>query len=202
MDSRLARLFKRPTLEVAPRLLGRVIARLMKDGRVLRCTFAEVEAYHESEPGSHAYHGVTRRNAAMFGPPGHAYVYFVYGMYYCLNITTEREAEGAAILVRGLLPPEDERELRLTGPGLICKNLDIDRARHNGLDLLDDGNGQLWLEWGRGAPAKDVIAAPRVGLSERQAPDLPWRFSLRGWKHGKGLADDGAAASRRRFRGL
>ena len=174
----------------------------MKDGRVLRCTFAEVEAYHESEPGSHAYKGVTKRNAVMFGLPGHAYVYFVYGMYYCLNISAEAVGVGAAILVRGLLPPEDEPDLRLNGPGLVCKNLDIDRARHNSLNLLDESNGHIWLEWGRGVPMKSVVMTPRIGLSTRQAPDLPWRFCLPEWNRGRASSAESTNASRRRSRGL
>ena len=170
-----------PVLEVAPRLLGAV---LRHDGVAVRLT--EVEAYDgEDDPGSHAYRGRTRRNATMFGPPGHLYCYFTYGMHVCCNVVCGEEDRASAVLVRagevvdGLELARSrrsgapDRDLA-RGPARLCRALGIDLT-HDGVDLLA-GDG-LSLALGD-EPAGEVVTGPRVGL--RGAPDRPWRFWIKG----------------------
>jgi len=168
-----------PALEVAPRLLG---ARLTHAGVTVRIT--EVEAYAgAADPGSHAYRGLTRRNAVMFGPAGRLYCYFTYGMHVCCNVVTGPEGEASAVLLRagevvdGLetararRPGSTDRDLA-RGPARLCRALDIELA-HDGSDL---GAGPIRLELDE--PVLDVSTGPRVGL--RGAPERPWRFWMTG----------------------
>ena len=173
-----------PVLEVAPRLLGATLRHRSPEGEVaLRLT--EVEAYDGgNDAGSHAYRGQTRRNAVMFGPPGHLYCYFTYGMHVCCNVVTGVEGVASAVLLRagevtaGLelarsrRPGASDRDLA-RGPARLCKAL--------GIALSDDGAdlvaGPITLE-PTAAPAVEVATGPRVGL--RGAPDHPWRFWLPG----------------------
>lgn len=171
----LADVLSGPVLEAAPRLLNAVIRH---DGVAVRLT--EVEAYDGSnDPGSHAYRGPTPRNQVMFGPPGHLYVYFTYGMHHCANIVVGTEGAGSAVLMRAgeVVEGRDLAEERRAttkdlarGPARLCQALGLD-LRHNGLDLTDGA-----LELGRAAT--DVSTGPRVGL--RLAHDRPWRFWLTG----------------------
>ena len=167
---------RRPVLEAAPLLLGATFAH---GGVTVRLT--EVEAYDgPNDPGSHAHNGRTERNAVMFGPPGHLYVYFTYGMHHCCNVSCGPDGEPSAILLRAgeVVEGHDvarERRHRSTdrdlarGPGRLCQALAIDRG-DNGLDLRDV------LVPGR--PVADVSSGPRVGL--RKAADHPWRFWITG----------------------
>jgi DNA-3-methyladenine glycosylase len=170
--ARLLDVLTGPVLEAAPRLLG---ATLTHGGVTLRLT--EVEAYDGAgDPGSHAHRGPTRRNAVMFGPPGHLYVYFTYGMHHCCNVACGPEGEASAVLLRagevvaGLetararRPGSSDRDLA-RGPGRLCKAMGIHRG-DDGLDLRD----RLRL----GPPQEDVSTGPRVGL--RHASERPWRF--------------------------
>jgi DNA-3-methyladenine glycosylase len=163
-----------PVLEAAPRLLG---ARFTHAGVTVRLT--EVEAYDgENDPGSHAFRGMTARNEVMFGPPGHLYVYFTYGMHHCCNVSCGPEGRASAILLRagevvegldiarGRRAKSTDRDLA-RGPGRLCQALALDRS-HNGLDL----GGHLELA----APPAEVCSGPRVGL--RLAADRHWRFWL------------------------
>ncbi len=165
-----------PVLDAAPRLLG---ARFSHGGVTVRLT--EVEAYAGADdPGSHAHRGPTDRNAVMFGPAGHLYVYFTYGMHHCCNVSCGPEGEASAILLRagevveglGLArerrPRSTDRDLA-RGPGRLCQAMGIDRS-DGGLDLRDH------LRLGR--PLADVSTGPRVGL--RLAADRPWRFWIPG----------------------
>ncbi|MGH3361837.1 MAG: DNA-3-methyladenine glycosylase [Nocardioides sp.] len=177
----LRALLAEPVLTVAPRLLG---ATLSHDGVTVRLT--EVEAYDGAgDPGSHAYRGRTSRNAVMFGPPAHLYVYFTYGMHHCCNVACGPEGSAAAVLLRAgevVAGHETARSRRgsgpdrdlARGPARLCQALGIDR-RLNGADLT--GGGPLVL---RVAPASvnPVRTGPRVGL--RQAADRPWRFWIEG----------------------
>lgn len=161
-------------LEVAPRLLGAV---LTHGGVSVRLT--EVEAYAgPADPGSHAYRGPTARNAVMFGPPGHLYVYFVYGMHHCANLVTGPDGDPGAVLLRagevvaGLdlarerRPGSSDRDLA-RGPARLCQALGIDLS-HNGVrPVLEPGETQL-----------EISSGPRVGL--RHAADRPWRFWVSG----------------------
>jgi DNA-3-methyladenine glycosylase len=165
-----------PVLEAAPRLLG---ATFTHGGVTVRLT--EVEAYDGAhDPGSHAHSGRTDRNAVMFGPPGHLYVYFTYGMHHCCNVACGPEGEASAVLLRagevvdGLevarerRPRSADRDLA-RGPGRLCRAMGIDLSA-NGLDLAQ----ALTL----GPVPADVSTGPRVGL--RKAADRPWRFWITG----------------------
>ena len=183
--SRLGRSFyARPTLEVAPALLGRLLVYDGPGGPV-GGRIVEVEAYvGTGDPACHAAAGRTARNAAMWGPPGHAYVYFTYGMHHCLNVVTEGDGEPAAVLIRALRPeiglsllasrlPHRAPERRLSGPGVLCAGLGLDR-RHDGIDLVA---GPLWIGRGRARGIR-LARSPRIGI--RRAVSRPWRFYWRG----------------------
>lgn len=164
-----------PVLEVAPRLLNAVL----RHGEVaVRLT--EVEAYDgANDPGSHAFRGPTRRNAVMFGPPGHLYCYFTYGMHVCCNVVCGPEGTASAVLVRagevveGLdlarerRPRAADRDLA-RGPARLCTALGIELG-HDGTDLVA---GPVTLTLGK--QPTEVSTGPRVGL--RDAPERPWRF--------------------------
>jgi DNA-3-methyladenine glycosylase len=172
----LPELLDGPVLEVAPRLLG---ATLTHGGVTVRLT--EVEAYDgPSDPGSHAYRGMTARNEVMFGPPGHLYVYFTYGMHHCCNVVCGQVGQPSAVLLRAGevvegLETARARRGRSTdrdlarGPGRLCQALGIDLA-DNGVDLA----GHLVP----GVPIEPVSTGPRVGL--RLAAERPWRFWVTG----------------------
>jgi DNA-3-methyladenine glycosylase len=186
--------FARPSVEVAPDLLGCVLEHATADGLVaVRLT--EVEAYAgASDPASHAYRGKTARNAVMFGPPGHAYVYFTYGMHYCVNLVCLGEAGSAsAVLLRAgeIVTGENLARVRRTrgpasiaardlarGPARLCQALAIDRA----LDGADAcvASSPLRVRSEAGTPPRSVkiLTGPRVGVSS--AAEIPWRFWLEG----------------------
>ncbi|MFD1931831.1 MULTISPECIES: DNA-3-methyladenine glycosylase [Nonomuraea] len=169
--------FDRPADEVAPELLGRV---LVHGDVAVRLT--EVEAYGlpGEDPASHTYRGRTPRNAVMFGPPGHLYVYFTYGMHYCANLVCLPEGHGSAVLLRageivsGLSeararrPGAKDRDLA-RGPARLAVALGIGRP-DNGLDMV--GNVMA------GDPVPQVASGPRTGIST--GADTPWRFWIAG----------------------
>ena len=180
--SRLSReFFARSVHEVAPGLIG---STLLVDG--VGGTVVEVEAYDGEDPASHGYRGRTARNASMFGPPGHAYVYRSYGIHWCLNLVCAREGVAEAALVRALAPTHglermrerrgtaDER-LYCSGPGRLCQALGI-TALHDGLPL-DEAPFEL-VERPR---AVELVAGPRVGIS--RAIEQPWRYALAGSRY-------------------
>ena len=168
-----------PVLDVAPRLLN---AELRHGEVAVRLT--EVEAYDgANDPGSHAFRGQTRRNAVMFGPPGHLYCYFTYGMHVCCNVVCGPEGTASAVLVRAgevVDGVELARERRAKasdrdlarGPARLCNALGIELG-HDGADLVA---GPVTLTLGE--PALSVSTGPRVGL--RGAPERPWRFWITG----------------------
>ena len=165
--------FNRPTLTVARSLIGKYLVREL-DGRVLAGKIVEVEAYvGPDDKACHASKGRTQRTDVMFGPGGIAYVYFIYGMYHCLNVMTEREEFPAAVLIRAI---EVDGEL-IDGPGRLCRALQIDR-RLNRVDLTTGES--LWFE-DRGVSVRkgDVEAHPRIGVdyAGEWAKKL-WRFRL------------------------
>ena len=150
----------------------------------------ETEAYIGSEDlGCHARAGKTRRNEVMWGPPGHAYVYFTYGMHWMLNFVTEQEGFPAAVLIRGIWPLEGVNKMlqrravsRLgdltNGPAKLCQALGID-GDWNGMDLcLPDS--RLFIEKGSAIAEKNVTTGPRVGLNSVPEPwkSMPWRFQV------------------------
>jgi DNA-3-methyladenine glycosylase len=188
MFSRLQRdFFAGPTLEVARAILGMRLVRV-ESGQRIAGIIIEAEAYiGETDLGCHARAGRTPRTAVMYGPPGHAYVYFTYGMHWMLNFVTEPERFPAAVLIRALHPVEgleiiaarrkERPQAQWTdGPGKICQALGID-GRLNGSDLCA-AEAALFVE--DGAPVQDecVTIGPRVGLNSVPEPwkSKPWRF--------------------------
>jgi len=181
--------YARPTLVVARELLGQRLVRLW-NGRRLSGRIVEVEAYiGEEDRACHAACGRTSRNAVMYGPPGHAYVYFIYGMHHCLNIVTEREGFPAAVLIRALEPLEGlpimranrpgHPDRRLTnGPAKLCQALRVDRTL-NGVDMCVPE--VLWVEADQPIADLEVAQGPRVNVrGDERAINAPWRFYVRG----------------------
>ncbi len=177
MGARLPRaFFDRDTRVVARDLLGKVLVH--RDGGVRRAArVVETEAYHgPADRASHARFGPTPRTAVMFGPPGHAYVYRVYGMHHCMNVVTGPDGFPAAVLIRAAEPLEGCLH-STRGPGNLCRALRIDAGRHTGLDLED---GPVWIEEGEGRIDR-IVRTPRVGVGYAGAwAHRPWRFVLPG----------------------
>ncbi len=175
--------YAQPTLTVARQLLGARLVRLL-DGQRLAGLITETEAYiGEEDQGCHARSGRTRRNAVMYGPPGYAYVYFTYGMHWCLNAVTEAEGRPAAVLIRAIEPVEGveiiaarRRGGDTRGPAKLTQALGI-TGTENGLDLCDPASG-LWIEAGEPVADERVRRGPRIGLYTVPEPwkSLPWRF--------------------------
>jgi DNA-3-methyladenine glycosylase len=170
--------FARSVHEVAPDLIGVTLLVAGVGGRIV-----EVEAYDQEDPASHGYRGRTARNEAMFGPPGHAYVYRSYGVHWCLNLVCGAEGVAEAVLVRALEPTagldrqrrrrgvDDVRAL-CSGPGKLCQALAITRE-HDGLPL---DRPPFRLEDRTDAP--DIVTGPRIGIT--RATELSWRYALAG----------------------
>ncbi|WP_330236739.1 DNA-3-methyladenine glycosylase [Streptomyces sp. NBC_00566] len=178
--------FDRPVLKVAPDLLGRLLIRSTPDGPIaLRLT--EVEAYDgPNDPGSHAYRGRTARNDVMFGPPGHVYVYFTYGMWHCMNLVCGPEGTASGVLLRAgeiVEGAELARERRLSarndkelakGPARLATALDVDRAL-DGTDACTPGETPLRILAGTPVPSEQVCSGPRTGVAGDGGVH-PWRF--------------------------
>jgi DNA-3-methyladenine glycosylase len=180
--------FDRPVLEIAPDLLGRHVEHRGADGLV-RIRLTEVEAYDgANDPGSHAFRGQTLRNAVMFAAPGHVYVYFTYGMHWCMNLVCGPIGTASAVLLRAgeVVQGVDLARARRTsaktdrdlarGPARLTVALDID-GRHNGTDALDPA-ARIRVLAGTGH-GETVRTGPRVGVAGAGAP-YPWRFWLDG----------------------
>jgi DNA-3-methyladenine glycosylase len=170
--------FSRSVHDVAPELIG---ATLLVDG--IGGRIVEVEAYDQEDPASHGYRGRTLRNASMFGPPGHAYVYRSYGIHWCLNLVCEDKGIPSAVLIRALEPTHgldemrkrralDDPRLLASGPGRLCQALGITRE-HDGLPL-----DRLPFELREPAEPVQVRAGARVGIT--RATELPWRYAEAG----------------------
>ena len=209
MDTELAgeplprEFYLRDSATVARALLGCILVHETPEGRISG-RITETEAYKANDPASHAFRGQTLRNASMFGPPGHAYVYFTYGMHYCMNAVCQAIGVAEAVLLRSLEPLEGRELMRarrglqvepvrsrapidpagaqsraahaLTGgPAKLCQALGIDRTQ-DGADLF--GGGSLTIIRPEGQiPAEDrIVASPRIGIT--QGVDLLWRFYL------------------------
>ncbi len=177
---------------VAPRLLGKLLVHKTATG-VLAGRVVEVEAYlgpHNAtpDPAAHSHRGPTPRNEVLFGPPGHAYVYFIYGRYYCMNFSCEKEGMGGGILLRAVEPvaglkqmarnrnlAPDAEPCDLTGgPGRLCEAMGITREAHNGLDLADSHSPLQVRD--DGMRVTRVLVTRRIGI--RHAAELPLRFAL------------------------
>lgn len=166
------RFYNRDTLSVAQSLLGCFVVRATPDGAVQRCRIVETEGYcGPDDVACHASKGRTPRTAVMFGPAGHAYVYFVYGMHHMFNIVTEGESYPAAVLIRAV---ECENG---NGPARLTKLLHINKT-FNGKPVFHKKDG-LWIEQGGLETTETVTAAPRIGIDYAGAyRDKPWRFYI------------------------
>jgi DNA-3-methyladenine glycosylase len=179
------RFFDRDALEVAPELLNKVLA-----GKGVSARIVEVEAYRADEdPGSHAYRGQTLRNASMFGPPGTLYVYFSYGMHWCMNAVCGPGVRAHAVLLRAATPltglelmytrrPKARRDRELcSGPGRLAQAFGITRA-DDGSSLVRGGPLRV-VDDGTPAPARPGVSH-RIGLAHGKGHDFPWRFYVAG----------------------
>jgi DNA-3-methyladenine glycosylase len=173
--------FARSVHEVAPDLIG---VTLLVDGA--GGPIVEVEAYDHEDPAAHGYGGRTERNASMFGPPGHAYVYRSYGIHWCLNFVCEAEGSASAVLIRALEPTHrldamrerrglDDPRLLCAGPGRLCQALGITRA-HDGV-ALDEPPFELVAR--RAQP--QIATGLRIGITK--AVDRPWRYGIAGSRY-------------------
>ena len=175
---------------VARKLLGKLVSRRI-DGHRVSGRIVELEAYLGlDDPAAHAYNGKTARNAVLFGQPGVAYVYFIYGMYYCLNVSCQPDGHAGGVLIRALepveglgtmarlrnLPASVKPQLLASGPGRLCQALDITRAAHNGLDVTSRTSPLQILDDGF-EPAL-IRSTPRIGI--RKAVEHPLRFVIEG----------------------
>jgi DNA-3-methyladenine glycosylase len=170
---------------VAQKLLGKLLVRGEMAGRIV-----EVEAYFgESDPASHSFPGRTARNAVLFGPPGHAYVYFIYGMYFCLNVSCEPDGRPGGVLFRALEPvrgleamatargvPAARVAALTSGPGRLCQAFGVTRERDNGTDFTSR-KSDLQIQ-DDGFVAGEILVTPRIGISKDA--DRPARFVIAG----------------------
>lgn len=187
--------YNRSVLHVTRELLGQRLVRLI-DGQRVAGYIIETEAYQgESDLACHARAGRTPRTEALYGPPGHAYVYFIYGVHWMLNCVAEPKDQPAAVLIRAILPSEGldciaarRKQARprdwTNGPARLCQALAID-GTFNEVDLTST-QGQLWIEPGPAVTESSIIIGPRVGISNVPEPwrSIPWRFQvdLKTWK--------------------
>lgn len=155
--------------QAAAGLVGCVLAHRLPGGDIVRALIVETEAYHQREPGCHAYRGKTPRNTVMFGRPGQLYVYFTYGMWHCANVVCEKPVTAAAVLIRAAapLPPHDGtrggKALNLSGPGLFCRGMALTRD-DNGVNLLSRREA-AWLYRPLGWQPPKLAWSTRVGFS-------------------------------------
>ena len=182
--------------KVAQNLLGKIIIRKL-EGQTLIARIVETEAYlGQNDPAAHSFAGRTARTEVIFGPPGHAYVYFIYGMHYCLNVTCEPDGQAGCVLIRALEPitglatmahfrklsATTPPRLLTSGPGRLCQALAITRAEHNGIDLTDpESDLRIASDSFR---STEVAVTPRIGISKASALEL--RFFIAGNKYVSG----------------
>ncbi|MGB9418376.1 MAG: DNA-3-methyladenine glycosylase [Acidobacteriaceae bacterium] len=190
--------FGRPPDSVARDVLGKLLVRRTGNA-LLAGRIVEVEAYFgDGDPAAHSAAGRTARNAVLFGPPGHAYVYFIYGMHSCLNISCEPTGQAGSLLVRALEPLQGLAQmaawrgltaqaaprLLTSGPGRLCQAFGITRATHNGIDLLS-ADSELQLR-DDGYGTQSILATPRIGITK--AAERPLRFLISGSPYASGPA--------------
>jgi DNA-3-methyladenine glycosylase len=192
--------FARSVHDIAPELIG---VTLLVDG--IGGPIVEVEAYDHEDPAAHGYRGRTERNASMFGPAGHAYVYRSYGIHWCLNFVCEQVDSASAVLIRALEPTHrlermrerrglDDDRLLCAGPGRLCQALGITRE-HDGL-ALDEPPFELLAR----ETEPELAVGPRIGIS--QAVEQPWRYGLAGSPYlSRSIRPGGSASPARQRRG-
>lgn len=176
--------YERDTVIVAKDLLGKVVIREINHKQISGIII-EVEAYRSDDPASHSFRGKTERNRAMFEEVGHAYIYFIYGNYYCLNaVARDENHKGGGVLIRALKPLENietmfkyrktDKVTELTnGPGKLTQALNINKSLY-GIDLTK--HGELYITEGIKIKKTNIIATPRIGIT--QAIDKKWRFLI------------------------
>lgn len=173
--------FARCAHDVAPELIGATLLVAGVGGEIV-----EVEAYDQEDPASHAFRGPTKRNAVMFGPPGHAYVYRSYGIHWCLNFVCAEEGRADAVLIRALRPLEgldvmrkrrglDQERALCSGPGRLCQALAV-TGDHDGLPL-DAKPFELYAR----ESVPEIATGRRIGIT--RAAELPWRYVLAGSRY-------------------
>jgi DNA-3-methyladenine glycosylase len=181
----LKRIIGKSVTSAAAALVGCILVRRFPGGKCIRALIVETEAYHQCEPGCHAYRGQTPRNAPLFGPPGRLYVYFTYGMWHCANIVCEPEGTAAGVLLRAAMPLAKRKAAnygeplpakcpskpRLSGPGLLCRGLELDRS-FNGRQVLAR-RGDIWVYRPRCWQPVPLSWGRRIGLGVEER--LPWR---------------------------
>lgn len=186
--------FEESPERVAPRLLGKLLVSV-DSGKVLAGRIVEVEAYlgphaDPPDPAAHSHRGPTPRNMVLFGPAGHSYVYSIYGLYYCMNISCEKERLAGCVLLRALEPVvgvaemarnrglDEDASLRMisSGPSRLCLALGLTRPGHNGLDVTRASSVLQVRD--DGFPEPEVVITPRIGI--KHAIDLPLRFAAKG----------------------
>ena len=176
--------YARPALQVAPDLLGMVLVRRSPSGARVAARIVETEVYRPDDEASHSFRGPTARNATMFGPPGHLYVYFTYGMHHCANVVTGT-GEGSAVLLRSAEPLEGHSVMRrrrggrselelCRGPAKLTQAFGLTR-KQDGVDLTGD---TIRIERGASVPRRAIARGPRVGISSGR--ERPWRFWIEG----------------------
>jgi DNA-3-methyladenine glycosylase len=190
--------FERQPDTVARAVLGKLLVRRSGDA-LLVGRIVEVEAYFgDGDPAAHSAAGRTARNSVLFGPPGHAYVYFIYGMYSCLNISCEPTGQAGSLLVRALEPLQGLAQmaagrglaahaaprLLTSGPGRLCQAFGITRATHNGVDLLSAGSDLQLRD--DGYDPHSIMTTPRIGITK--AAERPLRFLISGNPYASGPA--------------
>jgi len=178
--------YARNTVEVARELLGCLLLRRLPDGELLIARITETEAYDgPDDTACHGSRGLTPRTRTLFGPPGHAYVYLVYGMHELFNIVTDRAGYPAGVLIRAVEPIQGEARMRMlrpvprrnlaNGPGKLTRALAITRE-HNGLDLTTVG--AIWISAGQAVSPWKIQCGPRIGIDYADEAHrlAPWRF--------------------------
>lgn len=183
-----------PTLTVARKLLGQVVVRRFDDGEIAAGRIVETEAYTVGDPACHAFRGKSKANAAMWGPPGHAYVHINYGLHYCLNAVTAEDGVPEAALIRAIEPIQNaarmyrnytgedadeataRKDVRIgAGPGRLSRALAIVKA-YDTTDLTDAAS-PFFLAGGRDVPDEDIVTTTRIGITK--GADYPWRWYVK-----------------------
>lgn len=175
---------KLPAVQAAPLLLGCHLLRQTPDG-ILKLRIVETEAYHQDDPASHSFRGLTKRTAPIFQAGGRLYVYFTYGMHYAINIVTGPAGRGEGVLIRAAEPIDGVKIMQnnrgisdiykiTNGPGKLAQALGITDTSLSG-KILDKSS--IWLEKGDLESNEEIVAAPRIGISK--AAEQPWRFYIK-----------------------
>jgi DNA-3-methyladenine glycosylase len=174
-----SKFFERDTVSVAKALLGKNLLCWHPESQdYVICKITETEAYTQDDPSCHAFKGPKGRGATLFKEPGLAYVYFIYGMYHCLNVVTEPTDRAGAVLFRSLEPVYNPTclDLNTKGPGRLCRTLGITKTTHNEINLAEE-NRLLYLTEGESISEDQMITTTRIGISAAQ--DYPWRFYIK-----------------------